>query len=139
MTLDYDKQPIKFCFYWFFIILLGMLMLVIFVWGILAVNSVYSVWSEGKVGEAELSKSNYAKQIQIVDAEAKLESAKSLADAEVVRAKGVAEANIIIGGSISDDYLKYLYVQGLQTNQMQTIYVPTNGFLPVFDINKEVK
>jgi len=66
------------------------------------------------------------------------QSAILLAEAEVERAKGVAEANKIIAESIDENYLKYLYILGLQTNQMQTIYIPTNGLLPVFDMNKEL-
>ncbi len=49
-----------------------------------------------------------------------MESAKHLADAEVIRAEGVAKANKIIGDSLKDNegYLRYLWIQGLQTNQI---------------------
>jgi len=55
------------------------------------------------------------------------------AEAEVERARGVAEANDIIAGSLegNEEYLRYLWINGLQTNQMQVIYVPTEANLPI--------
>ena len=64
-----------------------------------------------------------------------MESAKLLAQAEVERAKGVAEANRIIGDSLkgNESYLRYRWIEGLQTNQMQVIYVPTEANLPLLE------
>ena len=44
-----------------------------------------------------------------------MDSAKLLADAEVERAKGVAQANAIIGDSLknNEEYLRYLYINGI--------------------------
>jgi hypothetical protein len=61
---------------------------------------------------------------------------QSLADAEIIRATGVAKANQIIGDSLKDnrEYLQYLYITGLEDgskNGNVTIYVPTEGGLPV--------
>jgi len=89
-------------------------------------------WST-QTGKAELAQAEQNRQIKIIEAQAAKESAVLLAEAEVSRARGVAQANEIIAGSINENYLKYLFVQGLQTNQMQTIYVPLNGLLPVMD------
>ena len=52
------------------------------------------------------------------------------------RATGYAEANKIIGDSLKDNprYLQYLYITGLQEGSEKgnrTIYVPTEGGLPV--------
>ncbi|UCF13226.1 MAG: hypothetical protein JSW06_02935 [Thermoplasmatales archaeon] len=43
-----------------------------------------------------MKEADWNRQIAIREAEAKRESAKALADAEIIRAKGVAEANEII-------------------------------------------
>ena len=51
-------------------------------------------------GEASLKKEKWRKLIIIEEAKAKLESAKLRSQAEVERAKGVAEANKIIGESL---------------------------------------
>lgn len=94
-------------------------------------------WWAKQEGKAELAQAEQNRQIAILEAQAKMESSIKLAQAEIERAKGVAEANRIISTSITENYLRYLFVQGLQTNQMQTIYVPTNGFMPVWDVNKQ--
>ena len=90
-------------------------------------------WAE-KSGEAEFAQAEQNRKIKVLEAQAELDSAKLKAQSEIERAKGVSEANLIVGKSITDSYLKYLYVMGLQTNQMQTIYVPTSGIMPILDL-----
>jgi regulator of protease activity HflC (stomatin/prohibitin superfamily) len=98
----------------------------------------YNVWRQGLVGTAELRRAEQNKQIAVQEAQAKLDSAKLLSDAEIERARGVAEANKIIGDSLkgNEGYLRYLWIQGLQTNQMQVIYVPTEAGLPILEAGK---
>jgi regulator of protease activity HflC (stomatin/prohibitin superfamily) len=101
-----------------------------------AVGPVYNVWSQGMNGKAELHKAEYTRQVAVLEAQAKMDSASKLADAEVERAKGVAKANSIIGDSLKDNprYLQYLYITGLQEGSEKgnrTIYVPTEGGMPV--------
>jgi hypothetical protein len=50
----------------------------------------YKVYKERKMGEAELQRANYSRQIQIVESHAKLESATNLAAADTIRARGIA-------------------------------------------------
>jgi len=96
---------------------------------------IYGVWKEGKKGEAELRRAEQNKQIRIEEARAQMESSKLLASAEIERAKGVAEANKIIGESLenSEAYLRYLWVQALSegSGNRQVIYIPTEGQLPL--------
>lgn len=98
----------------------------------------YNIYHQRLEGEAELSKAHYSKQIQIQDAQAKLESARSLALAEVERAKGVAEANKIIGESLknNESYLRYLWIHSLENTQDKVIYVPTEANLPILEAGK---
>jgi len=97
-----------------------------------------NVCKEGIKEQAELARAEYNRQIITCEANAKEESSKSLAEAEVIRAEGVAKANKIIGDSLegNESYLRYLWVQGLQTNQMQVVYVPTEGNLPILETNR---
>lgn len=94
-----------------------------------------NIWQQSMQGQAELAHAEYNRQIAICEAQAKKESAKSLAEAEVIRAEGVAKANKIIGDSLegNEGYLRYLWIQGLQTNQMQVVYVPTEANLPILE------
>ena len=98
----------------------------------------YSVYTQRTEGEAELAKANYSKQVAVQEAHAKMESAKLLADAEVIRAEGVAKANKIIGDSLTNNeaYLRYLYVNNLEHTQNQVIYVPTEAGLPILEAGK---
>ena len=94
---------------------------------------VYKVWQQNKEGEAELARAEQNRQIAIQEAKAKEESAKSLASAEIIRAKGVAEANRIIGNSLqnNDAYIHYLWIEALKESKDQVIYVPTEAGIPI--------
>ena len=98
----------------------------------------YNVYHQELEGEAELAKANFSKQVAIQEAHAKMESAKLLADAEVIRAEGVAKANKIIGDSLTNNeaYLRYLFVNNLEHTQNQIIYVPTEANLPILERRK---
>lgn len=102
---------------------------------------IYSVWSQRLHGEAELARAESNRQIRILEAKAEQEASKALAEAEVIRAEGVARANKIIGDSLKNNegYLRYLWIQGLQTNQMQVVYVPTEANLPILEANRNLK
>lgn len=98
----------------------------------------YNVWSKEKKGEAALKESEWSKQIAIEEAKAMKESASLLAEAEVERAKGVAEANKIIGDSLKDNdaYLRYLWIQGLHDGSSEIIYIPTEANLPILEATR---
>src|SRR3990167_11209657 len=86
-------------------------------------------WWASQTGKAELAQAEQNRQIAILEATAVKESSIQLAQAEIERAKGIAEANKIIGDSLKSNeaYLRYLWIQGLQSNQAQVIYVPTEA------------
>ena len=93
----------------------------------------YYVWQQNKAGEAELARAEQNRQIAIQEAKAKEESAKSLANAEVIRAEGVAKANKIIGDSLQNNeaYIHYLWVEALKESQNEVIYIPTEAGIPI--------
>ena len=95
----------------------------------------YSVWQQEMSGRAELAKAEQNRQIKIQEAKALKESAQYQAEAEIERAKGVAEANKIIANSLKDNesYLKYLWVNAMSEKEnVTTVYIPVgqNG-LPI--------
>ena len=101
----------------------------------------YNVWQQSLAGKAELQKAEYTRQVAVLEAQAKKDSAQQLADAEVIRATGVAKANSIIGESLKDNpaYLQYLWITEGEKDSNRTVYmVPSNGGAPVptFDIQK---
>lgn len=114
------------------------LLLVGFCFGVGALWNKYNVWSSGQQGKAELQQADWNRQIVVREADAKKEAAVSLAQAEIERAKGVAQANKIIGDSLKDNeaYLRYLWIDGLQSGKNQIIYVPTETNLPILEANR---
>jgi regulator of protease activity HflC (stomatin/prohibitin superfamily) len=103
------------------------------------VGPLYNVWAQSLQGKAELQKAEYTRQVAVLEAQAKKDSAQQLADAEVIRAQGVAKANQIIGDSLKGNpaYLQYLWITQGEENTNRTVYmVPSNGGAPVptFDI-----
>lgn len=93
----------------------------------------YLIWQQEQEGAAELAKAEQNRQIAIQEAKAKEESAKSLANAEVIRSEGVAKANKIIGDSLqnNDAYIHYLWIEALKESKDQVIYIPTEAGIPV--------
>lgn len=98
----------------------------------------YEIWTQRQHGLAELARADGNRQIRLTEAKAEMESAKCHAEAEIIRAKGVAEANKIIGDSLKDNesYLRYRWIEGLQTNQMQVVYIPTEAGLPILEAGR---
>lgn len=98
----------------------------------------YNVWAAELSGRAELRKAEQNRQIAVEEAKAQKESAQCLADAEIIRAEGVAKANKIIGDSLkgNEAYLRYLWINGLNDNQQNVIYVPTEAGLPILEAGK---
>lgn len=101
----------------------------------------YNVYSNRLGGEAELQRAESNRKIAIEEANAKKEAAKALAEAEVIRAEGVAKANKIIGDSLKNNegYLRYLYIQNLSETETQgnkVIYIPTEAGLPILEAGK---
>lgn len=101
----------------------------------------YNVYSKRMEGEATLAHSTYERQVQVQDAQGKLDAAKLLANVDIERARGVAEANKVIGTSLKDNepYLRWLFVENLKETKDQVIYVPTETQLPILEASRKAK
>lgn len=92
----------------------------------------YQVWQQEMSGKAEFAKAEQNRRIKIEEAKANLEAEKLNAQAEVERAKGAAEAIKIENGSLTKEYIQYLWVrQQGNLNDKTVIYIPTEGNLPL--------
>lgn len=113
----------------------GTIVAILSIGGCMAGMPLYNVYEQRLKGEAELAKANFSKQVMVQEAQAKMDAASMLANAEVERAKGVAKANQIIGDSLknNEDYLRYLFVNNLEHTQNQVIYIPTEANLPILE------
>lgn len=120
-------------------LVLGVPMLI---FAIVAVGKpILNVWFAEMEGLAEYKKAEQNRKIAIQEAEAKKESSKALAMAEIERARGVAEANRIIGDSLkgNDTYLHYLWLHNMGETKNQVIYVPTEANLPILEAGRKIK
>lgn len=86
-------------------------------------------------GEATLEAEKFETQVAIEEAQAKRDAAVFLAEAEVIRAQGVADSNVIIGEGLggAEAYLRYLWIQGLQDGSSEVIYIATEAGLPILE------
>lgn len=103
----------------------------------MAVTPRYRIYKQDLAGQANLRQQEWEKKIAVEEARAILESSTLRAEAEVERAKGVAQANAIIADSLkgNEAYLRYLWIDKLSDNQ-NVIYVPTEAGLPILEAGK---
>lgn len=124
------------------VITIGAILVVLLLFSVVIFGwPIYNVWAKEKKGESQLKQAEWNKQIIVEEARAKLESASLLSEAEIERARGVAEANEIIGGSLkgNEAYLRYLWIQGLQDGSSEIIYIPTEANLPILEATRNLE
>lgn len=123
------------------ILLLGGAIIVSGIFGIWYLGKKVSIWSQSMSGQAELAKAEANRKIIIVEAESKQQAAKYTAQADIIRAQGIAQANKIIGQSLeqNQDYLIWKFIDELPQQKNQIIYLPTNAFLPITEANRGAK
>ncbi|ATA72492.1 hypothetical protein ACILDT_08570 [Capnocytophaga canis] len=103
---------------------------------------VYNVWQQEMAGKAEMAKAEQNRKILIEEAKARLEAEKLNAQAEIERARGMAEAMKIENGTLNSVYNQYLFIRTLEKladkgNLPQIIYMPSEGLVPVMDVSKK--
>lgn len=95
----------------------------------------YSVYTAKKEGEAVLAHAQSSREVQVAEAKAKMEASSLLAQADTVRAHGVARSNAIIGESLKNNeaYLHWLWIDNIEKNPQAVIYVPTEANMPILE------
>ncbi|PAU63259.1 hypothetical protein [Pseudomonas indica] len=120
----------------------------------------YRVYKLELDGIAALKEAEWSKQILIEEAKAKEQAslmqakakvtlaeaegraqvvrAKAEGQADIERAKAAAEANRIIGESLknNEQYLRYVWIKGLQDGKGERIYIPTEAGMPILEAGK---
>ncbi len=107
-------------------------LIVAFMWG--CPN--YNVYSSRLEGEALLAHAQSSKEVAVSEAKAKMESAIYEAQADTIRAHGIASSNKIIGTSLKNnpEYLQWLWIDNIQ--KANTIYVPTEANMPIMEASR---
>jgi regulator of protease activity HflC (stomatin/prohibitin superfamily) len=99
----------------------------------------YNVYSARKEGEAQLAHAQSSKEVAVAEAKAKMESASYEAQADTIRAHGIAASNQIIGHSLENNpaYLQWLFIDQLKETKDQVIYVPSGNMgLPILEAGR---
>lgn len=98
----------------------------------------YAVYEQRKAGEAMLAHAQSSREVAVAEAKAKMESAAMLAQADTIRAHGVARSNEIIGKSLkhNEAYLHWLWIDNIEKNPQAVIYIPTEANMPIFEAGR---
>lgn len=118
-----------------FFLILGTSFLIL-VLGLIFGFQYFKVFKSEMSGKAELAQAEWNRQIIVRQAQAKKDAATLEAEAEVLRAEGVAKANAVIAGGLggAEGYLRYLYIHMLsEQSDKQIIYIPTEAGLPILE------
>lgn len=104
----------------------------------------YKVWQQEMAGKAEMAKAEQNRRILVEEAKARLEAEKLNAQAEIERARGMAEAMKVENGTLNETYNQYLFIRTLEKiadkgSLPQIIYLPSNGLVPVMDLKQPGK
>lgn len=98
----------------------------------------YRVYVARLKGQAALAEAEAESKVTVRQALADEEAAHHLARAEIIRAEGVAKAIEIIGHGLKDNqgYLRYLFIEKLDNQEAQIIYIPTEAGLPILEAGR---
>lgn len=116
-----------------------LLLLVGVIWGLCAFGKIYGVWSAHKSGQADLAQAHNEQQIQVAQAQGRLNAATLNKEAEIIDASAVAKSVEIIGKALHDNsgYLQWKWIHMMQERDSgDTIYVPTEASLPILEAGK---
>jgi hypothetical protein len=106
----------------------------------------YNVWRSAIAietaennGKAQMAQAEENRKIAIEEAKADLAVQKLASEAEVERAKGMAQAIEIEDGKLTDRYLKYLWVRNIDKMDGEVIYIPTEANMPILEATRRLK
>lgn len=95
----------------------------------------YNVYKQKMDGQAILAHAQSSREVAVAEAKAKMESATLLAEADTIRAHGIARSNQIIGQSLTDAYLHWFWIDNIDKSN-NVIYVPTESNLPILEAGR---
>ncbi len=103
----------------------------------------WRVWSAHQAGLADLQRAKNDQQIQVAEAQGRLDAAHLNKEAAVIEAQAVALQIKEIGEQLTkhDLYLRWQWIKMMEEldTETNTIYVPTEANLPVLEASRLVK
>ena len=99
----------------------------------------WKVWAAHQDGLADLANARNEQQVQVAQAQGRLDAAELNKKAAIVEAEAVAAQIQTIGDNLKqhDLYLRWQWIKMMEeTEQHNTIYVPTEAGLPILEAGK---
>jgi hypothetical protein len=102
----------------------------------------YKVYSMEMHGKAILAEAESSREVAVREAMAVKDSATFKAQAEVIRAQGVSDANSIVAAGLGgpEGYLRYLAIDAMKAQatspNSSTIYVATEAGIPITEASR---
>ena len=118
---------------------LSIILVVLITLGFLIGCPRYNVYQQRMDGQAVLAHAQSSREVAVAEAKAKMESATLLAQADTIRAHGIARSNKIIGASLTQEYLHWFWLDGLEKSQNAIIYIPTEANIPIMESTRLIK
>jgi thioesterase domain-containing protein len=124
-------------FNWMPIIVISLILFVLII-AYMLLYPIYNVWKSHKNGEAELAQAKNEQNIQIAEAQSRLNAAELNKKAAIIEAEAVAKQIEVIGNNLTkhDLYLKWQWIKMMEEREGSTIYVPTEANLPILEANR---
>jgi hypothetical protein len=119
----------------------GIILFVVVVAWFLVGYPFWAVWASKKSGQAQLSEANFAEQVAIAQARARLSAAEMNMQAEIVEADAISQSIATIGDALEKNpsYNRFQWIKMMEKGNNATIYVPTEANLPILEAGKAVK
>ena len=118
--------------------IVGLLVVAGIIAGLMIGIPTYRVWQQNMAGRARLAEAEYSRQIMLIEAEMNLQAEELNALAEVARARGAAEAMELVQGTLTDMYIRYLWVRQTNFRDATVVYVPTEANLPILEAGRDL-
>lgn len=136
-ALDDEQKFFRRCVIW---IATGVVVIVIFFIGIIfawkAITPKLNLYKANTENQKVISQQRAQSDAAVYAALSTVTQSKAMAEAEVERAKGAAQAQAIIADTLTEPYLRYLYIQGLGQGEHEVIYLPTEAGLPILEAGR---
>lgn len=107
---------------------------IILLWNLL-LGPMWKVWASHKDGQADLQRARNEQQIQVAEAQGRVDAAQLNKQAAIIEAQAVAAQIEAIGNQLTrhDLYLKWQWIKMMEETDNTTIYVPTEAQIPVME------
>jgi hypothetical protein len=121
----------------YLIILAVAIVVALVLWALLG-YPIWNVWASHKSGQADLQQARNEQQIQIAQAQSRLDAAELNKKAAIIEAEAVSAQVKEIGTQLTEHslFLRWQWIKMMEDRDGETIYVPTEANLPILEATR---